>query len=62
MKNSLHELYIILEKVKESAGNIEDKLIETNLPWQMGEKTDCNKVVMSSVICRKISVVDQMHN
>lgn len=38
MKNSLRELYIILEKVKESAGNIEDKLIETNLPWQMGEK------------------------
>lgn len=27
-----------------------------------GEKTDCNKVIMSSVICRKIPVVDQMQN
>lgn len=38
MKNWLRDLYIILGEKKGSVGNVEAKLIETNLPWKMGGK------------------------
>lgn len=53
IRNSLYELYIKLEKVKESVGNLEDKLIEI-ICYDKQRKTDCSKVIMSLVTSRKI--------